>query len=95
MAGKIFNPKWLQRVKRIEREEEALNPKWLQKAKWIETLVTVWKKYAFAGAGACACLNDGSLPALRLHPPLAGKTERMILSGFNFYPAFAASGSGA
>ena len=28
------------------------NPKWLQKAKWIETLVSVWKKYALPGAGA-------------------------------------------
>ena len=35
-------------------EEEVFNPKWLQKAKWIETLVTVWKKYAFEGAeGLC------------------------------------------
>ena len=74
-AGKIFNPKQPQRGKRIEREKEALNPKWLQKAKWIKTLVHAWEKYALPGAGACVCRNDGSLPALRLHPPLAGKTE--------------------
>ena len=66
-AGKIFNPKVPQRGKRIEREEEALNPKWFQKAEWIEHLVSVWKKYALAGAGAWASRDDGSLPPFGVH----------------------------
>ena len=134
-AGKVFNPNRPQRAKRIEMAGKIFNPKWFQKAEWIEPLVSVWKKYALAGAGACvfrddgslpalrrppparrknrddgsfwlqifpslcgfrlggvflagavACASqsDGSLPALRLHPPLAGKTELMALSGCQF-----------
>ena len=68
-AEEFFNPKWPQRAKRIEMAGKIFNPKWFQKAEWIEPLVSVWKKYALAGAGACLFRDDGSLPALRLLAP--------------------------
>ena len=47
------------------------------------------------GAAAWLSRSDGGLPTLRLHSPLAGKTEIKVLSGVLCSPAFAASGSGA
>ena len=55
MAEEIFNPKWLQRGKRIEMRKVFFNPNRPQKAKWIEMSDQ-------AGAVACLSLNNGSLP---------------------------------